>query len=36
MELPLFHIDAFTNRIFGGNPAAVVTLEENWLADELL
>ena len=36
MELPLFHVDAFTNRIFGGNPAAVVILEENWLADELL
>ena len=36
MELPLFQVDAFTNRIFGGNPAAVVILEENWLADELL
>lgn len=36
MKLPLFHVDAFTSRIFGGNPAAVVILEENWLADELL
>ncbi|MBV8453391.1 MAG: PhzF family phenazine biosynthesis protein [Deltaproteobacteria bacterium] len=36
MELPLFHVDAFTSRIFGGNPAAVVILKENWLADDLL
>jgi predicted PhzF superfamily epimerase YddE/YHI9 len=36
MELPIFHVDAFTSRIFGGNPAAVVILEQNWLADELL
>jgi PhzF family phenazine biosynthesis protein len=36
MELPIFQVDAFTGRIFAGNPAAVVILEENWLADELL
>jgi PhzF family phenazine biosynthesis protein len=36
MKLPVFHVDAFTSRIFGGNPAAVVILEQNWLADELL
>jgi predicted PhzF superfamily epimerase YddE/YHI9 len=36
MELPIFQIDAFTSRSFGGNPAAVVVLEEDWLADELL
>jgi PhzF family phenazine biosynthesis protein len=36
MKLPVFHVDAFTSRIFGGNPAAVVILEQNWLADKLL
>lgn len=30
--LPLFQIDAFTSRIFAGNPAAVVLLDE-WLPD---
>src|SRR5690242_6491892 len=36
MELPIFQIDAFTSRSFGGNPAAVVILQEAWLADEVL
>ena len=31
----LYQIDAFTDTIFGGNPACVVPLE-NWLSDELL
>jgi PhzF family phenazine biosynthesis protein len=35
MELPLFWIDAFTDRVFGGNPAAVVPLE-TWPEDRLL
>ena len=35
MKLPLYHIDAFTGRLFGGNPAAVVTLDE-WLPDDVL
>ena len=26
MKLPLYQIDAFTSRLFGGNPAAVVLL----------
>jgi PhzF family phenazine biosynthesis protein len=30
MRLPLYQVDAFTDRLFGGNPAAVVPLEE-WL-----
>jgi len=34
-ELPIYHVDAFTDRVFGGNPAAVVTLRE-WLPDEVL
>jgi len=35
MKLQLFQIDAFTDKIFGGNPACVVPLE-NWLTDEIL
>jgi len=35
MELPLYWIDAFTDRTFGGNPAAVVPLA-GWLDDALL
>jgi predicted PhzF superfamily epimerase YddE/YHI9 len=35
MKLPLYQVDAFTRRMFGGNPAAVVLLEE-WLPDETL
>jgi len=31
----LYQIDAFTNTIFGGNPACVVPLD-NWLPDEIL
>jgi len=35
MKLDLFQIDAFTNKVFGGNPACVVPLDE-WLADDIL
>jgi PhzF family phenazine biosynthesis protein len=35
MKCPIFQIDAFTTRPFGGNPAAVVILDE-WPADEIL
>ena len=35
MKLPLAQVDAFTNRMFGGNPAAVVLLDD-WLADSAL
>lgn len=35
MKLPIYQIDAFTDRLFGGNPAAVVTLE-SWLPDEVM
>lgn len=35
MELPIFQIDAFTGRVFGGNPAAVVPLTK-WLPDSVL
>jgi PhzF family phenazine biosynthesis protein len=35
MQLKIFQVDAFTNQLFGGNPAAVVPLEK-WPADEIL
>lgn len=35
MKLPLYQIDAFTDRVFGGNPAAVVPLDA-WLPDATL
>lgn len=35
MKLPIFQLDAFSSRLFGGNPAAVVVLPE-WLPDETL
>lgn len=35
MNFPIYQIDAFTNRVFGGNPAAVVVLHE-WLDDQTL
>jgi len=35
MELEIFQVDAFTNKVFGGNPAAIVPLE-NWLPDATL
>ena len=35
MQLPIYQADAFTSRLFGGNPAALVPLEQ-WLADDLL
>jgi PhzF family phenazine biosynthesis protein len=35
MQIPLYQVDAFTDRVFGGNPAAVCPLEE-WPDDALL
>ena len=35
MKLPLYQIDAFTDTIFGGNPAAVCPLE-SWLSTETM
>ncbi len=35
MELPIYHIDTFTDKIFGGNPAAVCLVNE-WLPDEVM
>lgn len=35
MRVPFFQVDAFTDRVFGGNPAAVCMLEQ-WLPDAQL
>lgn len=35
MELPIYQVDAFTSRLFGGNPAAIVPLTQ-WLPDDLM
>lgn len=35
MECRIFHVDAFTDRLFAGNPACVVLLDE-WLPDDEL
>lgn len=35
MKLELYQIDAFTNQIFGGNPACIVPLNQ-WLPDDVL
>jgi predicted PhzF superfamily epimerase YddE/YHI9 len=35
MTLPIYQVDAFTSKLFAGNPAAIVPLTE-WLPDTLL
>lgn len=35
MKIPLYQIDAFTNKVFSGNPAAVCPLE-HWFDDNIL
>lgn len=35
MRLPIYQVDAFTDKVFGGNPAAVCPLE-SWLDDGLM
>ncbi len=35
MSIPLFHVDAFADRVFSGNPAAVCFLD-SWLDDRQL
>ena len=35
MQISLFQVDAFTDKLFRGNPAAVCPLDE-WLPDELM
>ncbi len=35
MRLPIYQIDAFAPRVFGGNPAAIVPLD-SWLPDSVM
>jgi PhzF family phenazine biosynthesis protein len=35
MKLTLYQVDAFTDKLFGGNPAAVIPLE-SWIDDDLM
>jgi PhzF family phenazine biosynthesis protein len=35
MQIPIYQVDAFTSRLFSGNPAAVCPLQE-WLPDDQL
>jgi PhzF family phenazine biosynthesis protein len=35
MRIPIYQVDAFTDRLFAGNPAAVCPLKE-WLPDDVL
>ncbi|WP_456386355.1 PhzF family phenazine biosynthesis protein [Desulfolithobacter sp.] len=35
MDIPYFHVDAFTDKVFRGNPAGVCLLDE-WPADSIL
>ena len=35
MKIPMFQVDAFTDRVFGGNPAAVCVLG-GWLPDQVM
>jgi PhzF family phenazine biosynthesis protein len=35
MKLPIWQLDAFTSELFGGNPAAVVVMDD-WLSDRTL
>ena len=35
MSLPIYHLDAFSSSLVGGNPAAVCPLKE-WLPDQIM
>lgn len=35
MKRPVYIVDAFTDNLFGGNPAAVCPLD-HWLSDNLM
>jgi PhzF family phenazine biosynthesis protein len=35
MRIPIYQVDAFTDRLFGGNPAAICPLED-WLTDDIM
>jgi PhzF family phenazine biosynthesis protein len=33
MKIPIYQVDAFTDRLYAGNPAAVCPLEDDWLPE---
>src|ERR1700692_180017 len=35
MKISMYQVDAFTDRVFGGNPAAVCPLDK-WLSDDVM
>jgi PhzF family phenazine biosynthesis protein len=35
VELSIFQIDAFADRVFGGNPAAICPLD-SWIPDDVM
>jgi len=35
MKLSIYQVDAFTDKLFGGNPAAIIPLDE-WIEDKLM
>jgi len=35
MKLKIYHVDAFTDKVFGGNPAGVVILD-GWIEDRIM
>ena len=35
MKIPIYQVDAFTSKVFRGNPAAVCPLKE-WLPDKIM
>jgi len=36
MKLPYYHVDAFTDRLFRGNPAGVCLLPSGWLPEKVM
>ena len=36
MKLPIYQVDAFTDHLFAGNPAAVVPIGDEWPIDDVL
>lgn len=36
MKLPFYQVDAFTDHLFAGNPAAVVPIGDDWPMDDVL
>ncbi len=36
MKLPIYQVDAFTDHLFAGNPAAVIPIGDDWPMDDVL